>query len=127
MDGLAAQLDAEQTKFLGGDLEHTHLVKGLDYALLRKMREAVAQENQKENDKDEESSFASNKKINPQAIRVETELGLRLKGLIFPKTADRRAACKQFFASTSYEFDLSEDAEQELPVLVSSLKSVSAP
>jgi hypothetical protein len=29
----------EQTKFLGGDVEHTHLVKGLDYALLRKIRE----------------------------------------------------------------------------------------
>ena len=30
---------SEQTKFLGGDVEHTHLVKGLDYALLRKIRE----------------------------------------------------------------------------------------
>ncbi|KAG0231230.1 hypothetical protein BGW42_000385 [Actinomortierella wolfii] len=29
----------EQSKFLGGDREHTHLVKGLDYALLKKVRE----------------------------------------------------------------------------------------
>ena len=28
----------EESKFLGGDIEHTHLVKGLDYALLRKTR-----------------------------------------------------------------------------------------
>lgn len=28
----------EDTKFLGGDLEHTHLVKGLDYALLNKVK-----------------------------------------------------------------------------------------
>ena len=27
----------EESKFLGGDLEHTHLVKGLDYALLQKV------------------------------------------------------------------------------------------
>ena len=30
-------LSVEDTKFLGGDLEHTHLVKGLDYALLTKV------------------------------------------------------------------------------------------
>ncbi|KAF9973697.1 hypothetical protein BGZ73_003030 [Actinomortierella ambigua] len=29
----------EQSKFLGGDREHTHLVKGLDFALLKKVRE----------------------------------------------------------------------------------------
>ena len=28
----------EQSKFLGGDVEHTHLVKGLDFALLQKVR-----------------------------------------------------------------------------------------
>ena len=31
-------LSVEDTKFLGGDVEHTHLVKGLDYALLTKVR-----------------------------------------------------------------------------------------
>uniref|UniRef100_A0A1X7SKT9 RED-like N-terminal domain-containing protein n=1 Tax=Amphimedon queenslandica TaxID=400682 RepID=A0A1X7SKT9_AMPQE len=25
------------SKYLGGDMEHTHLVKGLDYALLQKV------------------------------------------------------------------------------------------
>ena len=28
----------EESKYLGGDLEHTHLVKGLDYALLQKVK-----------------------------------------------------------------------------------------
>ena len=31
-------MDAEKTKYLGGDVKHTHLVKGLDYALLQKVR-----------------------------------------------------------------------------------------
>lgn len=31
----------EESKYLGGDLEHTHLVKGLDYALLQKVREEI--------------------------------------------------------------------------------------
>jgi hypothetical protein len=30
--------NAEQSKFLGGDIAHTHLVKGLDYALLQQER-----------------------------------------------------------------------------------------
>lgn len=34
-------LDYQQSKFLGGDLEHTHLVKGVDFALLAKMRRAT--------------------------------------------------------------------------------------
>ncbi|CAJ0766070.1 4251_t:CDS:2 [Entrophospora sp. SA101] len=35
---LEAKLAYEQSKYLGGDAEHTHLVKGLDYALLTKLR-----------------------------------------------------------------------------------------
>ena len=31
-------LDVEKSKYLGGDVEHTHLVRGLDYALLSKVR-----------------------------------------------------------------------------------------
>lgn len=31
------KLSIEESKYLGGDLEHTHLVKGLDYALLQKV------------------------------------------------------------------------------------------
>ncbi|CAH0481536.1 unnamed protein product [Peronospora belbahrii] len=31
-------LDTEQSKLLGGDMDHTHLVKGLDYALLAQLK-----------------------------------------------------------------------------------------
>lgn len=34
----ADALSIEESKFLGGDVEHTHLVKGLDFALLQKVR-----------------------------------------------------------------------------------------
>ena len=33
-----SKLSVEETKFLGGDIEHTHLVKGLDFALLQMVR-----------------------------------------------------------------------------------------
>ncbi|KAJ3684415.1 hypothetical protein LUZ61_013579 [Rhynchospora tenuis] len=37
----AHKLAIEKSKYLGGDLEHTHLVKGLDYALLNKVRSEI--------------------------------------------------------------------------------------
>lgn len=43
----------QESKFLGGDMEHTHLVKGLDYALLQKVRSeilAIEQEHELELD-----------------------------------------------------------------------------
>lgn len=38
------QLEIERSKYLGGDLEHTHLVRGLDYALLAKVKAQIARE-----------------------------------------------------------------------------------
>ncbi|KAG6739527.1 hypothetical protein POTOM_057128 [Populus tomentosa] len=35
------QISIEKSKYLGGDVEHTHLVKGLDYALLNKVRSEI--------------------------------------------------------------------------------------
>lgn len=32
----------QESKYLGGDMEHTHLVKGLDFALLQKVRSEIA-------------------------------------------------------------------------------------
>ena len=40
-------MSVEETKLLGGDIEHTHLVKGLDYALLEKRRMEIDMENAK--------------------------------------------------------------------------------
>ncbi|KAI4344659.1 hypothetical protein L6164_011858 [Bauhinia variegata] len=37
----AHKLSIENSKYLGGDVEHTHLVKGLDYALLNKVRSEI--------------------------------------------------------------------------------------
>merc|ERR1712226_1521166 len=35
------RLAIQESKFLGGDMEHTHLVKGLDFALLQKVRSGI--------------------------------------------------------------------------------------
>ena len=36
------KLDIAESKFLGGDMAHTHMVKGLDYALLQKVVSALS-------------------------------------------------------------------------------------
>lgn len=41
------EISVEESKYLGGDIEHTHLVKGLDYALLEKARSEIAEEQKK--------------------------------------------------------------------------------
>lgn len=56
----------EESKYLGGDLEHTHLVKGLDYALLQKIKAEIEkkqqdvdmeeEQNEKKDDSDEKST-----------------------------------------------------------------------
>merc|ERR1739838_152074 len=57
----------QESKFLGGDMEHTHLVKGLDYALLQKVRseiihrEEVADEDEDEDNDDDEEDIEEEK------------------------------------------------------------------
>ena len=43
-DIATSDLSVEASKYLGGDLAHTHLVKGLDYALMNKVREEIERE-----------------------------------------------------------------------------------
>jgi len=50
----------DESKYLGGDMEHTHLVKGLDFALLQKVRSEITTKVREEDD-DLEQVYASSK------------------------------------------------------------------
>uniref|UniRef100_A0A915M7H5 Protein Red n=3 Tax=Meloidogyne TaxID=189290 RepID=A0A915M7H5_MELJA len=39
--GESRKMQIQKSKYLGGDMEHTHLVKGLDYSLLNKVRTEI--------------------------------------------------------------------------------------
>ncbi|KAF8924408.1 hypothetical protein BGZ58_001811 [Dissophora ornata] len=73
---VAPEVLYEQSKFLGGDKEHTHLVKGLDYALLNKMRQEDAGNDGEVADLDEvfESVEKTTKTENVVASQQEEEL-----------------------------------------------------
>ena len=62
------QLSVEESKYLGGDMEHTHLVKGLDFALLRKVRAEM-----KEKEKDDAYVEGEAKKAPGEAKKVPGE------------------------------------------------------
>jgi hypothetical protein len=59
-DSDAAGLSIEESKFMGGDVEHTHLVKGLDFALLQKVRaEQAARDGEAERERAEAQRAAA--------------------------------------------------------------------
>ncbi|XP_067928502.1 protein Red-like [Watersipora subatra] len=58
----------EESKFLGGDMEHTHLVKGLDYALLDKVRAEIT--SKETHDEDLEAVIE-----NPEDVELDEEEG----------------------------------------------------
>ncbi|KAJ9589621.1 hypothetical protein L9F63_017206 [Diploptera punctata] len=52
----------QESKFLGGDMEHTHLVKGLDYALLQKVRSEIQAKEQEQEEEMEKIVKTKKKK-----------------------------------------------------------------
>lgn len=76
----------QESKFLGGDMEHTHLVKGLDYALLQKVRSELTVKEQEEREL-AAAAAASEKMAEAQAAaerleqeRKEAEDNMAIKG-----------------------------------------------
>ncbi|XP_042508728.1 suppressor of mec-8 and unc-52 protein homolog 2 isoform X2 [Macadamia integrifolia] len=64
----ALKISIENSKYLGGDVEHTHLVKGLDYALLHKVRSEI----DKKPDVDEETDGNSRVSKDDQPVSFRT-------------------------------------------------------
>ena len=65
----------QESKFLGGDMEHTHLVKGLDFALLQKVRSEIEQLDVEEEEQMEEAvdddKISKNKEVSKKEEETE--------------------------------------------------------
>ncbi|XP_065334776.1 protein Red [Cloeon dipterum] len=68
----------QESKFLGGDMEHTHLVKGLDYALLQKVRSEIHTKEQEQED-EMESLVAPGKETKAKREIEEEDIELKTK------------------------------------------------
>jgi IK cytokine len=67
------KLTIENSKFLGGDMQHTHLVKGLDYALLTKVKSEMQQK-----EREEQEKKAKEKEVQRALLEKQSNLGVKL-------------------------------------------------
>ncbi|KAK4565015.1 hypothetical protein RGQ29_006888 [Quercus rubra] len=82
----AHKLSIEKSKYLGGDVEHTHLVKGLDYALLNKVRSEIDKKPDGGDDVDGKSR--SSKEDQHMSIRTPTAKSV-YKWIVKPQTNNK--------------------------------------
>ncbi|XP_008304158.1 protein Red, partial [Stegastes partitus] len=74
----------QESKFLGGDMEHTHLVKGLDFALLQKVRAEITSKEKEEEDMMEKVQKEAKKDVEPEEkIEFKTRLGRNIYRTVF--------------------------------------------
>uniref|UniRef100_A0A672FGP2 IK cytokine n=3 Tax=Ovalentaria TaxID=1489908 RepID=A0A672FGP2_SALFA len=74
----------QESKFLGGDMEHTHLVKGLDFALLQKVRAEITSKEKEEEDMMEKVQKEAKKDVEPEEkIEFKTRLGRSIYRVVF--------------------------------------------
>uniref|UniRef100_A0A3P8XDT4 Uncharacterized protein n=1 Tax=Esox lucius TaxID=8010 RepID=A0A3P8XDT4_ESOLU len=74
----------QESKFLGGDMEHTHLVKGLDFALLQKVRAEITSKEKEEEDMIDKVTKEVKKEIEPEEkIEFQTRLGRNIYRILF--------------------------------------------
>ncbi|KFM71946.1 Protein Red, partial [Stegodyphus mimosarum] len=104
----------QESKFLGGDMEHTHLVKGLDYALLQKVRSEI---NYKEKEEEEmENMLAKHKdKGEEEEIQFKTKLGKNIYRQVFKHRYPEKS--ELFLPNRmAYIIDLEDEyAESDIP------------
>lgn len=117
----------QESKFLGGDMEHTHLVKGLDYALLQKVRsEIIVQEQEEEIEMEKMAEIAEQKAEEERAADEEaqhfvenehrTVIGRNIFNTIqFYRS--RNVERNELFAGgrMAYVIDLDDDDESDIP------------
>lgn len=109
------KLSIEDTKFLGGDLDHTHLVKGLDYALLQKERMRMTKEQEetlqreKQAAKKQAAAAASAAAMRREDMQVNSAVARNTLAVLFnrPKS-DMAAMFLPRRTAFVYEFDPEE-------------------
>ncbi|NXU54576.1 RED protein, partial [Turnix velox] len=106
----------QESKFLGGDMEHTHLVKGLDFALLQKVRAEIASKEKEEEEMMEKPQKETKKDEDPEnKIEFKTRLGRNIYRILFKNKAYER---NELFlpGRMAYVVDLDDEyADTDIP------------
>uniref|UniRef100_A0A8C4SR22 IK cytokine n=1 Tax=Erpetoichthys calabaricus TaxID=27687 RepID=A0A8C4SR22_ERPCA len=106
----------QESKFLGGDMEHTHLVKGLDFALLQKVRAEITSKEKEEEEMMEKVQKEVKKDEDPeQKIEFKTRLGRNVYRILFRNRGGER---NELFlpGRMAYVVDLEDEyADTDIP------------
>lgn len=106
----------EESKYLGGDMEHTHLVKGLDYALLQKVRSEILSKEREEDDI-EKAYQARKNEIEEIESQLKSPLARNIYNAIFK--SDAPLTINELFAPRrmAYVIEMDEEfaADSEIP------------
>ncbi|KAH7405094.1 hypothetical protein KP509_15G055900 [Ceratopteris richardii] len=108
----AHRISIENSKFLGGDVEHTHLVKGLDYALLHKVRSEIDRQPDEENS-EEDAKQRSRQEENSMVFRTASAKLIyqwAIKPECFNKTNEMFLPGR-----TAFVYNLDEEFSQDIP------------
>ena len=115
---IVSKLNVEQTKMLGGDIEHTHMVKGLDYTLLNKMRDT------KTTNINSSTEFQSTEAITMKSkhIPIKTIQGENIWKFL-SQNQKKNPISLQNFQKLAFEVNL-DLKNDDLPILITRSKQV---
>lgn len=105
----------QESKYLGGDMEHTHLVKGLDYALLEKVKAEITNKEQEEPVETVAKPKQEKEEDIEDMINFRTKLGRNVFRTIF---ATRRPERNELYMPKrmAYVYDLEDEFnETDIP------------
>ncbi|XP_011197030.1 protein Red [Zeugodacus cucurbitae] len=119
----------QESKFLGGDMRHTHLVKGLDYALLQKVRSELQTKEVEEQElavaaateklaetAAAEQAEAENKDVDDH-MTIKSTMARNIFNIIQARRS-KEVSCNELFAPgrMAYVIDLEDDlGETDIP------------
>ncbi|CAH1975291.1 unnamed protein product [Acanthoscelides obtectus] len=126
----------QESKFLGGDMEHTHLVKGLDYALLQKVRSEIQQIEQEQEQELERLASKTQEEMEKERkeaqkkeedeMKFKTKIGRSIYHTV-NMLKSRHIEKHELFipGRMAYVIDLDDEAETDIPTtLIRSIADV---
>ncbi|XP_064636750.1 protein Red-like [Lineus longissimus] len=105
----------QESKYLGGDMEHTHLVKGLDFALLEKVRAEITSKETFDVEVEETIKKKEKEEVPEEQVEFRTKMARNIFRTIFKTKAPER---NELFLPRrmAYVVDLEDDyGDSEIP------------
>lgn len=114
-------LNVEQSKYLGGDFEHTHLVKGLDFALLSQLKREKDKLQQQKDAMDQQYHEKTHHSSNENSIVFKS----RLASMIYTHACSQPVARKKITPSDLfllgrmyYTFNITSNNNSAIPMVI---------